>query len=194
MPPTSSHSRAPPPRTTRSRRSKACRRSSARSRTASARQRRRSRAPRVTRANKSRPARGEKGPARVRIEDYGLIGDMQSAALVGRDGSVDWLCLPRFDSASCFAALLGDERHGQWRLAPAGGARASSRRYRPGTLVLESEFETLDGAVRIIDFMPRRGDGPPRWMRIVEGLRGRVPMRMDMRIRPDYSSIQPWLE
>jgi GH15 family glucan-1,4-alpha-glucosidase len=135
---------------------------------------------------------GEHGA--VRIEDYGLIGDMQAAALVGRDGSVDWLCLPRFDSASCFAGLLGDERHGRWLLAPAREVRASSRRYRPGTLVLETDFETADGAVRIIDFMPRRGDGPPRLMRIVEGLRGRVPMRMDMRIRPDYASIQPWLE
>jgi GH15 family glucan-1,4-alpha-glucosidase len=130
----------------------------------------------------------------VRIEDYGLIGDMQAAALVGRDGSVDWLCLPRFDSASCFAGLLGDEQHGRWLLAPAGAVRASSRRYRPGTLVLESEFETADGAVRVIDFMPRRGDGPPRLMRIVEGLRGRVPMRMDVLLRPDYASIVPWIE
>jgi GH15 family glucan-1,4-alpha-glucosidase len=76
------------------------------------------------------------------IEDYGLIGDMQAAALVGRNGSIDWLCLPRFDSASCFAALLGDERHGHWRVAPAGEVRETRRRYRPGTLVLETEFET----------------------------------------------------
>jgi GH15 family glucan-1,4-alpha-glucosidase len=85
------------------------------------------------------------------IEDYGLIGDSQSAALVGRHGGIDWLCLPRFDSASCFAALLGDERHGRWMVAPAGGAHASARRYRPGTLVLESEFETAQGAVRVVD-------------------------------------------
>ena len=131
----------------------------------------------------------------MRIEDYGLIGDMQSAALVGRDGSVDWLCLPRFDSPSCFAALLGDERHGRWRLAPAtNAAHASSRRYRPGTLVLESDFETPDGTVRVIDFMPRRGEGPPRLMRIVEGLSGRVPMRMELALRPDYGSIKPWTE
>ena len=97
------------------------------------------------------------------------------AALVGRDGSVDWLCLPRFDSASCFSALLGDERHGRWLVAPAGEVRATSRRYRPGTLVLETDFETADGAVRVIDFMPRRGAGPPRVMRIVEGLRGPRP-------------------
>jgi GH15 family glucan-1,4-alpha-glucosidase len=130
----------------------------------------------------------------MRIEDYGLIGDMQTTALVGRDGAVDWLCLPRFDSASCFTALLGDERHGRWLLAPAGEVRTSSRRYRPGTLVLESECETADGAVRVIDFMPRRGDGPPRLMRIVQGLRGRVPMRMELLLRPDYGSIAPWVE
>jgi GH15 family glucan-1,4-alpha-glucosidase len=128
------------------------------------------------------------------LEDYGLIGDMQAAALVGRNGSVDWLCLPRFDSASCFTALLGDERHGRWLAAPAGEVRATSRRYRPGTLVLETEFETADGAVRVIDFMPRRGDGPPRLMRIVEGLRGRVPMRMELALRPDYGAIKPWVE
>jgi GH15 family glucan-1,4-alpha-glucosidase len=128
------------------------------------------------------------------IEDYGLIGDMQSAGLVGRNGSVEWLCLPRFDSASCFAALLGDERHGRWLVAPAGEVRASSRRYRPGTLVLETEFETADGTVRVIDFMPRRGEGPPRLMRIVEGVRGRVPMRMELALRPDYGSIRPWIE
>jgi GH15 family glucan-1,4-alpha-glucosidase len=113
----------------------------------------------------------------LRIENYGLIGDMQTAALVGRDGSVDWLCLPRFDSASCFSALLGDDRHGRWRLAPTGDVRTSARRYRAGTLVLETDFETDEGAARVIDFMPRRGEGPPRLMRIVEGLRGRVPAR-----------------
>jgi hypothetical protein len=128
------------------------------------------------------------------LEDYGLIGDMQSAALVGRNGAIDWLCLPRFDSPSCFSALLGDERHGRWLLAPAGDVRASTRRYRPGTLVLETEFEVADGAVRVIDFMPRRGRGAPRVMRIVEGLRGRVPMRMELTLRPDYGSIKPWVE
>jgi GH15 family glucan-1,4-alpha-glucosidase len=128
------------------------------------------------------------------LEDYGFIGDLQSAALVGRDGSIDWLCLPRFDSASCFAALLGSEQHGRWLLAPVGNVLASTRRYRPGTLVLETEFETADGAVRVIDFMPRRGSGPPRVMRIVEGVRGRVPMRMELALRPDYGSIVPWIE
>ena len=128
------------------------------------------------------------------LEDYGLIGDMQAAALVGRTGAVDWLCLPRFDSASCFSALLGDDRHGRWLVAPAGEVRAISRRYRPGTLVLETDLETSEGAVRLIDFMPRRAEGPPRVMRIVEGLRGRVPMRMELSLRPDYGSIRPWIE
>src|SRR3954468_21804188 len=128
------------------------------------------------------------------LEDYALIGDMHTAALVGRNGSVDWLCLPRFDSASCFAALLGDERHGRWLLAPAGEVRSTTRGYRPGTLILETEFETDEGAVRVIDFMPRRGKGAPRFMRIVEGVRGRVPMRMELTLRPDYGSIRPWHE
>ena len=128
------------------------------------------------------------------LEDYGLIGDLEAAALVGRTGAVDWLCLPRFDSASCFSALLGDDRHGRWLVAPAGEVQANSRRYRPGTLVLETDFETSEGAVRLIDFMPRRAQGPPRVMRIVEGLRGRVPMRMELSVRPDYGSIKPWIE
>jgi GH15 family glucan-1,4-alpha-glucosidase len=130
----------------------------------------------------------------MQLEEYGLIGDLESAALVGRNGSIDWLCLPRFDSASCFAALLGDEQHGRWLLTPSGEVRSIARRYRPGTLILETEFETADGAVRVIDFMPRRGSGPPRVMRIVEGLRGRVPMRMELRVRPDYATIHPWVE
>ena len=128
------------------------------------------------------------------LEDYGLIGDLEAAALVGRNGAVDWLCLPRFDSASCFSALLGDDRHGRWLVAPAGEVQTTSRRYRPGTLVLETDFETSEGAVRVIDFMPRRALGPPRVMRIVEGLRGRVPMRMELSLRPDYGSIKPWIE
>src|SRR5918994_1874576 len=130
----------------------------------------------------------------MRLEDYGLIGDLEAAALVGRTGAVDWLCLPRFDSASCFSALLGDDRHGRWLVAPAGQVRANARRYRPGTLVLETDFETSEGAVRLIDFMPRRAQGPPRVMRIVEGLRGRVPMRIELSLRPDYGSTRPWVE
>src|SRR4051812_1801096 len=130
----------------------------------------------------------------MRIEDYALVGDLQSAAIVGSDGSVDWLCVPRFDSAACFAALVGDAGHGRWLLAPAGTVTRTSRRYRPGTLVLETDFETPDGAVRVVDFMPRRGDAAPRLMRIVEGLSGRVPMRLELVLRPDYGSITPWLQ
>jgi GH15 family glucan-1,4-alpha-glucosidase len=130
----------------------------------------------------------------MKIEDYGLIGDLQTAALVASNGSIDWLCLPRFDSASCFAALLGDERHGRWLIAPAGEVKAVRRRYRPGTLILETEFETAEGAARVIDFMPRREGRAPQLVRITEGLRGRVPMRMSLSLRPDYSSVVPWVQ
>jgi len=130
----------------------------------------------------------------VRLEDYGLIGDLQSAALVGLHGSVDWLCLPQFDSPSCFSALLRNDAHGCWLVAPVGEVRSCSRRYRPGTLVLETDFETAEGTVRVIDFMPPRGEGPPRLMRIVQGLSGSVPMRMQLAVRPDYASIVPWVE
>ena len=127
-----------------------------------------------------------------RIEDYGLVGDTHTAALIGRDGSVDWLCLPRFDSAACFAALLGDEHHGRWLLAPLGGVRRVSRRYRPGTLVLETEFESQDGRVRIVDCMPPR-QKHPNLVRVVEGVTGRVPMRMQLVVRFEYGSIVPWV-
>lgn len=130
----------------------------------------------------------------MKIEDYAMIGDLRTAALVGRNGSIDWLCLPRFDSASCFGALLGDETHGRWVLAPAGEWRPTGRRYRPGTLILETDFETDGGAVRLIDFMRRRGGGSPQLFRIVQGLSGRVKMRMDLRLRPDYAAITPWTE
>jgi GH15 family glucan-1,4-alpha-glucosidase len=127
-----------------------------------------------------------------RIEDYGLVGDTHTAALIGRDGSVDWLCLPRFDSGACFAALLGDERHGRWLLAPAGGVRRISRRYRSGTLVLETDFETEEGTVRVVDCMPPR-QKHPNLVRIVQGLAGRVPMRMQLVVRFEYGSIVPWV-
>ena len=130
----------------------------------------------------------------MRIEDYALIGDLQTSALVGRNGSVDWLCLPRFDSASCFTALLGEEKHGRWLIAPAGEIRSVSRRYREGTLILETDFETDEGAVRLIDFMPLRDGGAPQLMRIVQGLRGRVPMRTQLIIRFEYGSIVPWVQ
>jgi GH15 family glucan-1,4-alpha-glucosidase len=126
------------------------------------------------------------------IEDYALIGDCHTAALVGRDGSIDWLCLPRFDSGACFAALLGGPEHGRWLIAPAAQARAVRRKYRDGTLILETEFETNEGAVRIIDCMPVSNE---RWdvLRIVEGLSGRVAMRMELIIRFDYGFIVPWV-
>ncbi|HEU5161467.1 MAG TPA: glycoside hydrolase family 15 protein [Streptosporangiaceae bacterium] len=128
-----------------------------------------------------------------RIEDYALIGDMQSAALVCRDGSIDWLCFPRFDSPACFAALLGDEENGHWRIAPVGTERfASRRRYRGDTLILETEWDTPTGAVRLIDFMPHRGEAPDI-VRIVEGLGGEVAMRFEMRLRFDYGHIMPWM-
>ena len=126
------------------------------------------------------------------IEDYGLIGDCHTAALVGRNGSIDWLCFPHFDSRACFAALLGDPAHGRWLIAPAADTRAVQRRYRKGTLILETDFETDEGAVRIIDCMPF-ADGRADLVRIVEGLRGSVAMRMELIIRFDYGSIVPWV-
>ena len=125
------------------------------------------------------------------IEDYGLIGDLQTAALVGRNGSIDWLCFPRFDSGACFAALLGDEDKGRWLLAPAADAQ-TERRYRERTLVHELDFQTDEGSVRVIDFMPPRGVDPDV-VRIVEGLTGEVRMRMQLAIRFDYGSIVPWV-
>ncbi|HEX3397698.1 MAG TPA: glycoside hydrolase family 15 protein [Steroidobacteraceae bacterium] len=126
------------------------------------------------------------------IEDYALIGDCRTAALVGSDGSIDWLCFPRFDSGACFAALLGGPKHGRWLLAPAAAVKSVRRRYLNGSLVLESEFRTQRGSVRMIDFMPISNG---RWdvVRIVEGLSGRVRMRMELIVRFDYGSIVPWV-
>jgi len=128
----------------------------------------------------------------LRIEDYALIGDTQTSALVGKDGSIDWLCLPRFDSGACFAALLGDAGHGRWSLAPADPRPLVRRRYRDATLVLETEFETPDGTVRLTDCMPPR-DEAPDVVRVVEGLSGRVRMQMELVIRFDYGAIVPWV-
>jgi GH15 family glucan-1,4-alpha-glucosidase len=127
-----------------------------------------------------------------RIEDYALIGDLQTAALVSRTGSVDWLCFPRFDSGACFAALLGDEENGRWVIEPRGSARPPKRDYRENSLILETEWETADGVARVIDFMPPRGVAPDI-VRIVEGVRGRVEMRTEIVIRFDYGSIVPWV-
>jgi len=128
-----------------------------------------------------------------RIEDYGLIGDLQTAALVGRDGSIDWACFPRFDSGACFAALLGDADNGRWLVAPRTDAWETARRYRPRTLILETEWETDTGAVRLIDFMPPRGRAPDI-VRIVEGLRGEVEMNSELVIRFDYGKTIPWVQ
>src|SRR5205823_6214151 len=128
------------------------------------------------------------------IEDYAVIGDTQTAAIVGRNGAIDWLCFPRFDSGACFAALLGDGSHGRWSLAPAGGPGtvvARRRRYRPDTLILETELDTADGTVRLIDFMPPRGVAPDV-ARIVEGVRGRVVVDMELTVRFDYGRVVPW--
>jgi GH15 family glucan-1,4-alpha-glucosidase len=127
-----------------------------------------------------------------RIEDYALIGDCHTAALIDRKGSLDWLCFPRFDSGACFAALLGGEEHGRWLLAPAGEVRNVRRRYRAGTLILETEYETADGAVVLVDCMPPRS-AEPDVVRMVIGERGQVPMRMELIIRFDYGSIVPWV-
>ena len=126
------------------------------------------------------------------IEDYALLGDLQTAALVGRDGSIDWLCFPHFDSPACFAALLGTDEHGHWRLAPAAGGKATRRRYRGDTLVLESEWETPEGTIRVVDCMPPRGEAPDV-VRVVEGLSGRVRMHGQLRLRFDYGQVVPWV-
>jgi GH15 family glucan-1,4-alpha-glucosidase len=141
-----------------------------------------------------------------RIEDYALIGDCQTAALVGRDGSIDWLCLPRFDSGACFAALLGSPEHGRWLLAPCGEVTSVRRAYRDGSLILDTTFETKDGIVRLTDCMPIRDAQPPplpltrqslelapRVIRRVRGVRGRVAMRFELIVRFDYGSIVPWV-
>jgi GH15 family glucan-1,4-alpha-glucosidase len=127
----------------------------------------------------------------LQLEDYGLIGDTHTAALVGYDGSIDWWCVPRFDSGACFSALLGDREHGRWLLAPAGEHRASARRYRHDTLVLETEFNSAEGAVRVTDCMPIRATHPQIYRR-VEALSGRMPMRSEVVLRPDYGHVVPW--
>jgi GH15 family glucan-1,4-alpha-glucosidase len=128
----------------------------------------------------------------VPLEDYALIGDCETAALVSRGGSIDWLCWPRFDSGACFAALVGTEEHGRWLIAPADDGARVSRAYRDGTLVLETTFETHDGAATVIDFMPPRGTNSDV-VRLVRGDRGRTRMQLDLRLRFDYGSTVPWV-
>ena len=128
----------------------------------------------------------------LRIEDYALIGDLQTAGLVGKDGSIDWLCLPRFDSGACFAALLGNKENGHWTMAPKGAGLCTRRGYVGESLVLESVWETRTGTVKVIDFMPQR-DAAPDVVRIVEGVSGSVEMRGTLRLRMDYGSVVPWM-
>jgi GH15 family glucan-1,4-alpha-glucosidase len=128
----------------------------------------------------------------TRIEDYAIIGDCHTAALVSREGSIDWLCLPRFDSPACFASLLGEPGNGCWQIRPSVPVRNVRRRYREDTLILETDFETEHGLVTLIDFMSPRA-AAPRLVRIVEGKRGQVPMQMELIIRFDYGSIIPWV-
>src|SRR4051812_34903433 len=126
------------------------------------------------------------------IEDYALIGDCATCALVSRQGSLDWLCLPRFDSGACFAALLGSPEHGRWLLAPVDGTVCTRRRYRPDTLILETYFETAEGAVTVVDCMPV-GSLARAVVRVVVGERGRVRMASELTVRFDYGSVVPWV-
>ncbi|MGA7993955.1 MAG: trehalase-like domain-containing protein, partial [Bradyrhizobium sp.] len=128
-----------------------------------------------------------------RIEDYGLIGDCETAALVGRDGSIDWLCWPAFDSDACFAALLGTHRNGRWLIAPAEEVTSTTRRYWDNTLILETRFETASGTVALIDFMPPRGHASDV-VRLVRGVSGRVRMMMQLVIRFGFGTDIPWVK
>jgi GH15 family glucan-1,4-alpha-glucosidase len=128
-----------------------------------------------------------------RIEDYGLIGDCETAALVGLDGSIDWLCWPAFDSDACFAGLLGTRKHGRWLIAPAEEIKKTSRRYRGDTLILETRFETANGVVALIDFMPPRGNASDV-VRLVRGVSGKVKMRMELIIRFGFGADVPWVK
>src|SRR5688572_18491033 len=132
-------------------------------------------------------------PMPSRIEDYALIGDCETAALVARDGSIDWMCWPRFDSDACFAALLGGPEHGRWRLAPFARCRDITRCYLGDTLILETRFETDQGAVKLIDFMPPRS-GNSDLVRLVVGESGSVAMHMQLAVRFGYGSRVPWID
>ena len=127
-----------------------------------------------------------------RIEDYAAIGNCETMALVGRNGSIDWLGFPRFDSPACFSALLGDPGNGRWLIAPTAEPVDVTRRYRGDTMILETTFETKTGAVRVIDFMTRR-EGVSDLVRIVKGLRGNVAMRTELVVRFEYGSVLPWV-
>ena len=128
----------------------------------------------------------------LRIEDYALIGDCHTAALISKEGSIDWLCLPRFDSSACFTAILGNKNHGRWLIAPVDPVREVRRQYREGTLILETVFVTDEGEVALIDFMPVVGQDPDL-VRIVEGRKGKVKMHTELILRFDYGSMVPWV-
>src|SRR5947209_490316 len=128
----------------------------------------------------------------TKIEDYAFLSDTQTGALVSRDGCVDWLCFPRFDSGACFASLLGKRENGCWRFFPDDKIKKIERRYRGNSLVLETDIETESGAVRFTDFMPPRGENPDL-IRIIEGLRGEVGLQMELIIRFDYGHVVPWV-
>ena len=133
----------------------------------------------------------------TQLEDYALIGDGETAALVSREGSIDWLCWPRFDSDACFAALLGRAENGRWLIGPAAppadGTIGLNRRYQPDSLVMETDLTMPGGAVRLIDFMPKR-QGCSALVRIVVGLSGTVRLQMDLRLRFDYGRLAPWTD
>ncbi|HEX4261711.1 MAG TPA: glycoside hydrolase family 15 protein, partial [Acetobacteraceae bacterium] len=152
--------------------------------------------PQISRA-RGAPEAQPQSAAALPIEDYALIGDCATAALVGRNGAIDWLCLPRFDSSACFASLLGDRNNGTWRIAPAADSALATRRYRGDTMVLETEFETAHGRALVIDFMPVRARGSPAGgsaiVRLVRGLAGHVPMQLHLALRFDYGSTVPWV-
>src|SRR6266516_2092848 len=142
---------------------------------------------------RAKAKRGIKVPkVNTKIEDYAFLSDTQTGALVSRDGCVDWLCFPRFDSPACFASLLGEKKNGHWRFFPNEEIEKTRRRYRDETLILETEIETKSGAVRLIDFMPPRGENPDI-IRIIECVRGKVSMQMELIIRFDYVHIVPWV-
>ena len=127
------------------------------------------------------------------LEHYGLIGDTTTVALISRAGSLDWLCLPRIDSDACFAKLLGTDDHGYWTIRPAAEVRTLARRYRPDTLILETEITCDGGRVRVIDFMPPGASAEHDIIRIVEGIAGEVPIHADLKARFAYGRLIPWI-
>ena len=143
-------------------------------------------------AGRGRSGARARWPPPCPIEDYALVGDCETAALVGRDGSIDWLCWPRFDSAACFAALVGSRDNGRWLMSAADPKARIRRRYRDSTLILETAIETADGAATVVDFMPPR-DQASAVVRLVFGRRGRIAMRTELIIRFDYGSLTPWV-